>query len=143
VRIIANQPGAALDRVLLTDDAAFVPLALTVEAERGSYVPPMSAGGSFWSTRYMWVPTGGGSGGIVDLQTPVITAGRYAIWARVSAPSSAHNSFAVSANLGPAAEWDTPIATATSAWSWGQVTTGVDHQPYLFTLNESNSFVRF
>lgn len=59
-----------------------------------------------------------------------------------NAPSTAHNSFAVSANLNLAVEWDIPVTSAT-AWKWAQVATGRRAPAYLFTLSDNNSFVRF
>ncbi len=144
LRIYRGDAGALLDRVLLTASPAFIPVADTYEAETAARVAPMQQGSMLGhpSTTYMWVPNGAGTGGALDIVTPVPVAGHYSIWGRVNAPSSADNSFFVAANLGATATWSTPT-TAAGAWTWAQVHDGSDAEPFHFEMHDNFDFVRF
>lgn len=136
LRIYRVDSGTQLDRVLLTANPNFVPVADTYQAESGSRVPPMQVGSQSGppSTGYVWVPNGAGFGGIATLITPVPHPGNYAVWGRVNAPSGNDDSFYVSANLGPSATWAITNTTATG-WAWSTVRHSGSTSPFLFEMN--------
>jgi hypothetical protein len=139
LRIFRGETGTSLDRVLLTANPVFEPIADTYQAEAFGRVPPMQEGvmGSspLSQTRYVWVPNGAGPGGSAIIDTPVEREAHYSVWARVNAPSTADNSFGVRAGFDPAVTWDTPVTSATS-WTWSQV-------PSLLVIQPSLAWVTF
>lgn len=125
LRFYRRDAGTRLDRVLLTTNPAFVPVADSYEAESGSNVPPMVTGSTGLGptgVSYRWVPNGAGAGGSVDLDiaASVKSDAIYTVWARTNAPSVSDDSFYMSANLGPTALWGLP-ATSATGWAWSQV----------------------
>jgi hypothetical protein len=144
LRIYATEPGSQLDRLLLTENAAFVPVVSKIEAETAPRVSPMTTGTttSIPMVGYAWIPTGDHrTGGLLSTEALVTSTGKYTIWGRVNAPSTAHNSFLVSNDFGAKTAWDTPV-TSSTGWTWGQVTAVGSTTPALFSMH-ATSFVEF
>jgi hypothetical protein len=144
LRVYATDPGSQLDRLLLTKNAAFVPVVSKIEAETAPRVSPMTTGTTtaIPMVGYAWIPTGDHrTGGLLSTEALVTSTGNYTVWGRVNAPSTAHNSFLVSNDFGAKTAWDTPV-TSSTGWAWGQVKAVGATTPALFSMH-STSFVEF
>ena len=112
-----------------------------LEAETGTLTPPMAINPSWIDTngaswgQYILVPNGAGN--VSDGSSPggqatytfSVPAGTYAVWGRVSAPTSADNTFWVSMDGGPFTRWTLPLSTA---WTWDRVNSD-SADPLLFS----------
>jgi hypothetical protein len=97
-------------------------VSLTLEAESGQLVAPMTVGSDSdaSSVRYVWVPTGTGhnrnpdaTDGTASYLFTIPRAGEYAIWARVRTDEG---SLFVKVDDQPAFKWDPMIAGR--GWTW-------------------------
>ncbi len=132
LRFYADEVGVRIDRVVLAGDPAFVPVAQTYQAEAAALVAPMQTGfqRTIPAVGYIWVPNGGGTGGLAQLQISVPRADTYMVWGRVSAPSDADNSFSIGLLGEPRTAWSMPSA---SGWAWDRA--DVAGQPVLLPLD--------
>lgn len=118
VRLLGDEAGVKIDRVLLTESTTFVPVVATIQAETAGVVAPMVKASTlkFPQVGYVWVPNGTGTNGLAQLSTNLPRADRYAVWGRVQAPTTADNSLFIGAFGDPRAAWETP--TTSTGWAW-------------------------
>ncbi len=104
-----------------------------IEAEDGTMSNTMerAADNNASSGMYIWVPTGGDSGGYATFTFDVTQAGKYIIWGRVLAPDGFADSFYVSMDGGADSLWD---VTRSTKWVWDMVSHRTGANPVTYTL---------
>jgi hypothetical protein len=125
-----REDGTMLNKLLITNDLQFVPAGLGkpvlfqlwLEAEEATLSAPMQTAldDEASSGTYVWVPNGGGMGGVAEYQFTVPTAGTYVVWGRVISNSGGDDSFSVAMDDGADALWDTKLG-GTEVWVWDLV----------------------
>jgi phage pi2 protein 07 len=133
-----REDGTKLDRILVTNDAQYVPEAMGeqtgptlhriwLEAENGGIGTPMVIGDDADASDggYVWVPNGNGNfwspsdvAGRVEVPFMVPEAGDYTIWARVMANSGSDDSFFVEVDGKGPITW---AAMHGETWVWDMV----------------------
>ena len=137
---LQREDGTKLDRVLITNNFAFVPMDLWIEAEEGALTAPMQIahGVGASSSKLVYVPDGAGTGGLARYNFTAPTAGAYFVWGRALARSGTDDSFFASMDFdGETALWDTQQSTT---WAWDRVSNRNVSDPVPYVLSDGNHF---
>lgn len=132
LRVYGGEVGVKVDRILLTSDTSFVPVADTFQAESSTLVAPMRTGAqrSIPTIGYVWVPNGAGAGGMARFPMPNAYHGPHAVWGRFNASTASDNSFSIDVNSGAPVVWELPV-TVSAGWAWSRA-------PGTFTFGSSS-----
>ncbi len=108
-----------------------------------AFADPAAAGGAFVA-----VPDGTGEAreGSVEIAIAVPRPGRYALWARVRAPSTSSNSFFVEVNGGERFIWHAPgpaDGDIAPDWTWSRVGQPGRPSPGVYDLDAGEQRIRF
>ena len=151
LKLLQREDGAKIDRILVTDDTAYVPQGLgegqnqdpeppssggdenlVIEAETGTLTSPMvkQTDTAASSGAYLWVPQNKGNlwsvssrSGKAEYSFTVGTSGTYQVWGRTLAATDNDDSFFVSIDGCAYMVWDVKNS---KSWAWNLVTTRGD-----------------
>ena len=149
--IMHREDGTKIDKILITNDPAYVPegtgepgepvkVKLWLEAEKGELSYPFKSDpdSKASSGRFAWVPNGRGSSwdpeqnsGAIVFTFELPAAGDYVLWGCVKAKNGKDNSFYVAVNDGAYALWDT---IQSKAWTWDPVSNRSGTGPVIYAL---------
>ena len=160
LEISQREDGARIDRLLLTNDASYLPdgtgeitkpttCKIWVEAETGTVSEPMSiyfdssaAGGAYVlapnANRISSTPNLASGYAQLKFETP--DAGDFTVWGRVLAPSWSDDSYFISIDGQPYLRWNPPV---TPTWNWNQVATDPSLGPAVYHLSAGQHTIIF
>jgi hypothetical protein len=121
----------------------FTPVYLSIEAESGSLVSPMTASSDATASRGSYISSAVDDTGAATFTVNIPAAGSYVVWSRFLSIDAGEDSFFVSVDGGAEISFSTVINGAySSAWQWGFVNADLIN-PSLFNLSAGQHSIQF